>query len=124
MTYQTHTKKIAGRNRRSARTRAKLQGTSQRPRLSVYKSNKHIYAQIINDEKGITVVASSDFALSSRGKGKKVSMRALAAEVGSDVAQKAKKKNIVSVVFDRGRFLYTGVIRDLADAARKEGLQF
>lgn len=106
--------------RRSARTRAKLFGTAERPRLSVYRSNSHIYAQIINDEDGVTVAASSDIAL----KIKKNTLTERAVLVGADIAKKAKQKKIIKAVFDRGGFLYTGIIKALADAARKEGLQF
>ena len=114
-------KKLAYRTRRSARTRAKLFGTAECPRLSVYKSNKHIYAQLINDEKGETIAASSDATISTK---KKMAMKERAAAVGADVAHKAKQKHVARVVFDRGGFLYAGVIKALADAARKEGLQF
>lgn len=121
MTGNTHTKKIIQRERREKRTRAKLLGTAARPRLSVFKSNKYIYAQLINDEKGVTIVSSTDRGLSIK---KKTAPKDRAAEVGTDVAKKAIKKNITQVVFDRGGFLYTGAIKSLADAARKEGLQF
>ena len=114
-------KKLIYRTRRSARTRAKLFGTADRPRLSVYKSNKHIYAQLINDEKGETMAASSDAMISAK---KKMAMKEMAVAVGADVARKAKQKHVTRVVFDRGGFLYAGVIKALADAARKEGLQF
>src|SRR3989344_2540711 len=121
MPRKIHQSKSFHHGRRSARTRAKLFGTALRPRLSVYKSNKHIYAQIINDEKGVTIAASSDAGASLKTKN---ALTARAVEVGADVAKKAKKKNITRVVYDRGGFSYTGVIKALADAARKEGLQF
>ena len=115
-----HNKKIIQQKRRSARTRARLFGTTLRPRLSVHKSNTHIYAQLIDDEKGVTVTASSDVML-------KISKKKLmerAELVGTDIAEKAKKLNVNHAVFDRGGLLYTGVIKMLADSARKGGLQF
>src|SRR3989344_5820442 len=104
--------------RRHARVRAHLSGTEARPRLSVYKSNKFIYAQIINDEKGVTLVSYD-----SR-KEKKGTMLEKASKVGESVAALAKAKKIGAVVFDRGGFLYTGLIKSLADGARKGGLKF
>jgi len=121
MSEKIHLKKLILRNRRKKRTRAKLFGTAERPRLSIYKSNKHIYAQIINDEEGATIVSASDANLSLK---KKDALKVRAVEVGVSVAKKANKKNIKKVVYDRGSFLYAGAVKVLADAARKEGLQF
>lgn len=105
------------RNVRHARIRAKVAGTEERPRLSIFKSNKFIYAQLINDEQGATIAASSSVKM--KGKGLEVS-----AQVGKDLAKKAKAANVSKVVFDRGGFIYAGQIKALADAAREEGLIF
>lgn len=104
--------------RRKARIRAKIFGTSERPRLAVFKSHKYIYAQIIDDTKGHTLVSAD----SSKSKAKTPVERAK--EVGVAIAQKAKAAGVTKVVFDRGGFLYTGKIKMVADAAREGGLQF
>lgn len=117
---KTHTQKLSHKKRRSARTRAKLFGTASRPRLSVFRSNNHVYAQLINDETGKTIAASSDLVIGT----KKETLTKRATAVGVDLAKQAKKKKIDTIVFDRGPFLYTGVVKALADSARKEGLSF
>lgn len=104
-------------SRRKARTRAKISGTPERPRLSVFKSHKYIYAQIINDEKGHTLVASD----TKKIKGTPTEQAKM---LGVDIAKKAKAANITKVVFDRGGYLYTGKIKVVADAAREGGLEF
>ncbi len=104
---------------RANRTRAKIHGTAERPRLSAHISNKHITAQIINDDEGKTIVYAT--TVGSKMTGNKTE---LAAQVGQEIAKKAKKANIKSVVFDRGAKLYAGRMSALADAARKEGLEF
>ena len=101
------------------RTRAKIHGTAERPRLSVNISNKHIIAQIIDDDKGTTLAYAT--TVGSKDKGSKTE---LAAKIGSEIAKKAKKAKIEKVVFDRGSRLYAGRLSALADAARKEGLEF
>ncbi|MCX6811861.1 MAG: 50S ribosomal protein L18 [Candidatus Berkelbacteria bacterium] len=103
---------------RKTRIRKKIFGTKSRPRLCVFKSNRHIYAQVINDEQGKTIVASSDL------KAKKGKMLEKAKAVGEDVAKKCKAKKITEVVFDRGGYKYTGLIKILSDAAREKGLKF
>ncbi|MGA0097299.1 MAG: 50S ribosomal protein L18 [Bacilli bacterium] len=110
--------KNSQRQLRHARIRKTLAGTGERPRLSVYRSNTGIYAQIIDDSKGVTLVASSSKVLKV---GKTV---AAAKQVGDDVAKKALAKGIKSVVFDRSGYLYHGRIKALADAAREAGLTF
>ena len=105
---------------RKNRVRAKIIGTEGRPRLSVFRSNTHIYAQIINDDKGITLVASSDVKI-KKGKMKKVEM---ATQVGEEIAKKALLKKIKTVVFDRNGFMYHGRIKAVAEGARKGGLVF
>lgn len=104
---------------RANRTRAKIHGTAERPRLSVNISNKHIIAQIINDDESKTLAYAT--TVGSKDKGTKTE---LAAKVGSEIAKKAKKAKIEKVVFDRGSRLYAGRLSALADAARKEGLEF
>jgi len=104
---------------RANRTRAKIHGTAERPRLSVNISNKHIIAQIIDDDKGVTLAYAT--TVGSKEKGSKTE---LAAKIGSEIAKKAKKAKIEKVVFDRGSRLYAGRLSALADAARKEGLEF
>ena len=105
-------------NRRKSRIRAKISGTTERPRLAIFKSHKYIYAQIIDDTKGHTLVASD----SRSAKGKTPVDRAR--EVGIEVAKKAKAAKISKVVFDRGGYIYTGKIKMVADAAREGGLEF
>lgn len=111
----------AERDRRHARVRTKISGTTECPRLAVTKSNKNIIAQIIDDSKAETLVYVS--TLNSDIKTKKANKEA-AKEVGTAVAKKALEKNIKSVVFDRGGFIYHGVVKELAEAAREAGLDF
>ena len=109
--------KTVKRIERHARIRAKIKGTEDMPRLSVYKSNRYIYAQIIDDTKGTTLVSASSISSKS-------TMMEAAKEVGKAIAESAKKSKISKVVFDRGGFIYTGKIKALADAAREAGLTF
>jgi large subunit ribosomal protein L18 len=115
--------KQAARMSRKVRIRKKISGTESRPRLVVYRSNLHVYAQIVNDETGQTLVSSSSLVLSKGGEALKPN-KDTAAKVGLDVAAKAKEKAIESVVFDRNGYLYHGCIKALADGAREGGLQF
>ncbi len=94
------------------------------PRLSVYRSSKHIYAQLIDDNKGETLAAASTLEKNMRGDGKKGTNVVAAEEVGKLIAERAKEKGIKDVVFDRGRYLYHGRVKALADAAREGGLNF
>jgi large subunit ribosomal protein L18 len=111
------------RQKRHRRIRRTLSGTSQRPRLAVYRSLSHIYGQIIDDVAGATLVAASDLEASLRnGDGGSKSDRAK--QVGQLLAERAKKKGITTVVFDRGGFLYHGRVKSLADGAREGGLEF
>ncbi|MGF1589435.1 MAG: 50S ribosomal protein L18 [Pleurocapsa sp.] len=105
--------------RRHRRVRKKVSGTPERPRLCVFRSNNHIYAQVIDDVAQHTLVAASDFNLESNGATCQTS-----AEVGKLIAQKALEKGIAKVVFDRGGNLYHGRIKALADGAREAGLDF
>lgn len=102
------------------RIRARVKGTPERPRLAVFRSLKHIYAQVIDDQKGHTVVAAS----SAEENGKNGGNVAGAKAIGKLVAERAKDKGIKSVVFDRGGYLYHGRVKALADAARAAGLEF
>ena len=110
--------------KRHRRLRAKLYGTSSAPRLAVYRSNKHIYAQIIDDEKGVTIVSASSIDKDARTDLKHGGNIDSAKYVGEAVAKKALKAGIKDVVFDRGGFLYHGRIAALADSARENGLNF
>ncbi|MEY4480258.1 MAG: hypothetical protein RLZZ267_936 [Bacillota bacterium] len=120
----TKSDKNKARLKRHLRVRKKVNGTTARPRLSVYRSSKHIYAQIIDDTNAVTIVAAStaDKELkASIGNGGSVEA---AKQVGEAIAKRAKDKGIDSVVFDRGGYLYHGRIQALADAAREAGLVF
>lgn len=110
------------RKKRHARVRTKLSGTAERPRLNVYRSNKHIYAQIIDDEKGVTIVSAS--TLDKEANVESTSNKEAAKRVGELIAKRAVEKGIKSVVFDRGGYLYHGRIKALADSARENGLEF
>jgi large subunit ribosomal protein L18 len=119
----TQTSKNATRRRVHGRIRKKVLGTSERPRLNVYRSLNHIYVQVIDDLQGVTLISASS------AEGKKESRTsggnlAAAKNVGKAVAERAKAKGINKVVFDRGGYLYHGRIKALADAAREAGLQF
>jgi large subunit ribosomal protein L18 len=118
MSKLTPKTKKALRVRRHARIRAKIKGTSERPRLSVFRSNKYLYAQVIDDDASKTV-ASAD-SRGAKGKG----MLADAKIVGAKIAKAAIGAGVTKVVFDRGGFSYAGVIKTLADSAREAGLQF
>ncbi len=109
------------RSRRRARVRRKLRGTPERPRLSVYRSNKYIYAQVIDDTEGVTVAAASSQEPDLRSDRLDVET---AAKVGSLVADRAKEAGVTTVVFDRGGYKYHGRLKALADAAREAGLEF
>ncbi|ADL68017.1 50S ribosomal protein L18 [Thermoanaerobacterium thermosaccharolyticum] len=111
------------RKRRHLRVRKKISGTSERPRLSVYKSLSHIYAQLIDDVRGVTLAHAStlDPELKNVAKGANKESARL---VGKLIAKKALEKGIKDVVFDRGGYIYHGTIKELADAAREGGLNF
>jgi large subunit ribosomal protein L18 len=121
------TSKDQTRQKVHSRIRKKVQGTQERPRLNVYRSVNHIYAQVIDDAKGATLVSATSV---EKGKGIKGEKRptggnlSSAKEVGKLIAERAKQKGINKVVFDRGGYLYHGRIKALAEAAREAGLQF
>ena len=106
---------------RHARVRKKISGTTERPRLDVYRSNAHIYAQIIDDEKGVTLCAASSNEKGFEGIG---SNKEAAKKVGAKIAERAKEKGIETVVFDRGGYIYHGRVSELASGAREGGLKF
>lgn len=110
--------KIDRRNKIKARIRGKISGTAQRPRMSVFRSNKAIYVQVIDDLAGNTIVAASSKGIAEGTKSE------IAAKVGEEIAKKAQEKGISEVVFDRNGYLFHGRVKSLADAARKAGLKF
>ena len=114
--------KNASRKKRHARVRSKITGTATRPRLNVFRSNKYIYAQLIDDTTGVTLVSASsmdkDFTGDSTGNVE------AAAKVGETIAKRATENGLTSIVFDRGGYLYHGRVKALAEAARENGLQF
>ena len=109
---------------RARRVRARIRGTAERPRLSVFRSHRHITAQLIDDEAGRTVAAASDGGRTSVKSKSKLAPTERAARVGEELAKAAKAKGIGYARFDRGRYRYHGVVRALATGARKGGLQF
>ena len=111
----------AQRLRRHKRVRGKVSGTPERPRLNVFRSEKHIYAQIIDDTKGHTMCSASSLEKDFEGSG---SNKEGAQKVGKMVAERAVAKGIESVVFDRGGYIYHGRVKELAEAAREGGLKF
>ncbi|GAA5221848.1 50S ribosomal protein L18 [Membranihabitans marinus] len=113
--------KVGRRTRIKARTRKRTFGTAERPRLAVYRSNKGISCQIINDSEGVTLVAASSNEKSFESTGNKVDQ---AKAVGQLLAERAKASNIESIVFDRSGYLYHGRIKSLAEGAREGGLKF
>lgn len=118
-----HATELFGRRRKRVRGNVK-RASHGRPRLSVFRSGKNIYAQVIDDGKGVTLAAASSLDKELKGKLKKGSDRAAAAEVGKLVAQRAAAAGVKNVVFDRGGYLYHGRIKALAEAAREGGLKF
>ena len=111
----------ATRQRRHLRVRRKISGTAECPRLCVFRSNANVYAQIIDDTKGVTLVQASTLDKEVKTKH---SNKEAAAEVGTLVAKRALEKNIKTVVYDRGGYVYHGVVKELAEAAREAGLEF
>jgi large subunit ribosomal protein L18 len=116
-------KKQQGRLRRQARARKKIHGTPERPRLAVFRSNKHIVAQVIDDTTGTTLAAASSHEGAVKSAGA-TGNSATSAKIGALVAERAKAAGISKVVFDRGGFIYHGRIAAVADAARAAGLEF
>lgn len=117
-------KKYIARKMRKKRVRKKIVGTSERPRLAVFRSLKHIYTQIIDDEKGITLVAASTLSPELTNSLSTAGNIDAARKVGQLIASKARERQIESVVFDRGGYPYHGRVQGLAEAARESGLKF
>lgn len=109
------------RARRHSRVRNKISGTPERPRLCVFRSNTNLYVQVIDDTKGVTLVSASTLDKEIKEKHSNVTA---AKELGALIAKKAIEKNIKTVVFDRGGYIYHGVVKALAEAAREAGLEF
>jgi large subunit ribosomal protein L18 len=122
MIAATDRRKIKGRIHK--RIRKRVSGTAERPRLAVNFSGKHVYAQVIDDNAGKTLVSASTAEKDFRGKGKTAANRATAEQIGKAIAERLKAKKVETVVFDRGGFLYHGKVKALADAAREAGLKF
>jgi large subunit ribosomal protein L18 len=116
-------KKLA-RLKRQVRVRKKVRGTAERPRLNVFRSAKHIHAQIIDDTNGVTIVAASTVCADVKAELTSTGNIEAAKRVGAVIAQKALEKNVTAVVFDRNGFLYHGRVKALAEAAREHGLAF
>jgi large subunit ribosomal protein L18 len=113
------TEKVRARNKRHRRVRKKVIGTQERPRLAVFRSSRHIYAQVIDDVAGRTLASSSSLATKAGD-----DPRANAKEVGLALAARAKEAGVAAVAFDRGGFMYHGRVKALADGAREGGLEF
>ncbi len=109
---------------RHKRVRQKVQGTTSRPRLALFRSLNNIYVQVIDDTAGHTIVAASSLDTEVKGNGAHTSKGEVSQKVGSLVAKRAREKGITRVVFDRGGYKYHGRVKALAEAARKEGLEF
>ena len=117
----TKTDRKAERIRRHIRVRTKISGTAERPRLCIYRSNKNLFVQVIDDVAGVTICQAS--TLDKEAKTKHANKEA-AKEVGALIAKRAIEKNIKTVVYDRGGYVYHGVVKELAEAAREAGLEF
>jgi large subunit ribosomal protein L18 len=116
--------RAVARKRRHIRVRKQIFGTAEKPRLNVYRSLNEIYAQVIDDNQGHTLVSASSIDAELRGKTKGMTKKEQATLVGQTIAERAKKKGIKEVVFDRGGYKYIGRVAALADGAREKGLQF
>jgi large subunit ribosomal protein L18 len=121
---------IAATNRRDIkerihrRIRKRVSGTAERPRLAVHFSGKHVYAQVVDDDAGRTLVSAATTEKDLRGKGKAAANRATAEQIGKTIAERLLAKKVDKIIFDRGGFLYHGKVKALADAAREGGLKF
>ncbi|WCK54777.1 50S ribosomal protein L18 [Aneurinibacillus sp. Ricciae_BoGa-3] len=116
--------KNKSRKKRHLRVRKKINGTAQAPRLNVYRSSKHIYAQLVDDVAGVTIASASTVDPELKEQVKHGGNQDAAAKVGTLIAKRSLEKGITEVVFDRGGYLYHGRVKTLADAAREAGLQF
>ena len=116
--------RVVARIRRQKRVRKQVRGTDERARICVYRSDKHIYVQLISDEKGVTLLSFSTLSPALKGKLKSTKGVDAAKQVGQLLARACKEKNISNVVFDRNGFLYHGRVKALAEALREAGLKF
>jgi large subunit ribosomal protein L18 len=116
--------KAVARGRRRARVRSRVRGTAERPRLSVFRSGKHVYVQVVADSSGITLLAVSTLSPELRGELKKTANVQAAKQVGLLAARRCREKGINRIVFDRNGFLYHGRVRAVAEGAREGGLEF
>ena len=117
-------KRQAMRIKRKKRIRTKVQGTAERPRLTVFRSARHIYAQVIDDQRGQTLAAASTMEKELRESGGFENKKAAAAEIGKRIAQRAANKGITAVVFDRNGYMYHGRVKAVSESARENGLDF
>jgi large subunit ribosomal protein L18 len=117
-------KRNVRRRRRMLRVRRQVRGTAEKPRLSVFKSNKHIFAQLIDDDKGITIASAGSIMKQLRDKRLGKRSKDAARQVGVMIAEAAKQKRVLNAVFDRGFNKYHGLLAEVANAARETGLQF
>ena len=120
----SHHKKLSGREKRAIRVRKKVIGTSEKPRISVHRTLKHIFVQLVDDEKRVSLVGISSYGPELRGQTIEGGKIAIARVVGKLIAEKAKEKGITKAVFDRGGYLYHGRVKAVAEGAREGGLQF
>src|SRR5690606_17425571 len=119
------TKNLDRRQKRHLRIRKKIQGTAERPRLTVYKSLKHLYVQLLDDQAGRTIMSATTNTKANKAAGKKSFANVVSAqELGKQLAEKAKSSGVEQVVFDRSGYRYHGVVKAVADAAREAGLKF
>jgi len=116
--------RLTGRDRRRRRIRKRIQGAPERPRLAVFRSNKHIYAQVIDDTSGMTLVSASSLEPEVRGREDLNNKVAVATLIGKLVGERALAKGVKQVVFDRNGFLYHGRVKAVSDGARESGLNF
>lgn len=119
-----NTAKTQAHLKRKKRVRKKLWGTVERPRLSIFRSARHIYAQIINDDQGVTLVAASSVSQETKGQVIDGAKKGIAKKVGEMLAERALAKGIRKICFDRGGYKYHGRVRSLAEGAREKGLDF
>lgn len=117
-------RRTKARKRRQHRVRNQVRGSATKPRLTVSKTNRHIYAQIIDDEQGLTLASFGTQSKESQGTDNSAKSKKTARFIGQRLAELAKEKDVSEVVFDRGRYKYHGLIAELADGARKSGLRF
>ncbi len=120
----TENRRQSARRRRHRHVRKRVVGSPERPRLAVYRSNRHIYAQVIDDERGVTLASASSLENEMRGELKTGANKDAAAAVGKRVAERAVAAGVSEVVFDRGGYRFHGRLKALADAAREAGLSF